>query len=86
MMMAGADLHGDKLDYMICGEDELHTIILKPTCSPEQYKQSLGRITRSNKMKFTLLYRIGTALKDWAERKGNPVIQGIGYRIRGFRS
>ncbi len=37
-------------------------------------------------MKFKLLYRIGTALKDWAEKTNRPILKGIAYRIRGHRA
>jgi len=38
-------------------------------------------------MKFTILYRIGTALKDWAEKRtGHPILKGIAYRIRGHKA
>jgi len=37
-------------------------------------------------MKFTLLWRIGTALKDFAERTSHPILKGIAYRIRGHLS
>ncbi len=37
-------------------------------------------------MKFKLLWRIGTALKDWAEKNSHPIFKGIGYRIRGHRA
>ena len=79
----------NKSKWKKCGElwDQARIeTTLKPTMSREHYKQAIGRMERGN-MKFTLLYRIGTALKDWAEkRKGHPVIKGIGYRVRGFRS
>lgn len=34
-------------------------------------------------MKKKLFWKIGTALKDWAERTNHSVIKGIGYRLRG---
>ncbi len=33
-----------------------------------------------------LKWRIGTAIKDWAERYNLQVLKGIGYRLRGFAS
>jgi hypothetical protein len=37
-------------------------------------------------MKFKLSYRIGTRLKDLAERIKCPALKGIAYRIRGHVS
>lgn len=37
-------------------------------------------------MKKSILWRIGTALKDWAESHGYKFLKGIGYRLRGHVS
>lgn len=36
-------------------------------------------------MKRSIIWKLGTALKDWAERTNHPVIKGIAYRLRGVK-
>lgn len=33
-------------------------------------------------MKKSIFWKIGTVLKDWAEKTKHPILKGIGYRLR----